>query len=97
MESLTALGNFAPVAVLRKIATLEKQIVALRENVQRTISHAEAKQLIHATLEMWRKQGRTTADVISLHAATHLPLLQINELMEELEKEGKVHGENFPS
>lgn len=95
MESLTAFGNFSPVTVLRKIATLEKQIVVLRENVQRTISHAEAKQLIRTTLAQWKKQGRKTADVISLHAATHLPLLQINALMEELEKEGGVHGEDF--
>ncbi|MFQ5620858.1 MAG: hypothetical protein ACE5FT_03370 [Candidatus Nanoarchaeia archaeon] len=61
-------------------------------------SFDEARQLIEGVIAERKKKGVRNVDVIDLFEATHLPYKLINEVMEQLENEGKVlPGKEFRS
>ena len=50
----------------------------------------KAKERVVKTLETYKAEGRQEIDIIDIHTRTHLPFAQINNIMTDLEEEGRV-------
>lgn len=83
-------------AILLRLESLERQVEILRENKEVCVSDGEAKEIISKTIDSFKEAGFKNIDVIDLYNKTKLPISQINQVMVQLEKEGKVteYGES---
>lgn len=75
---------------IKELEDLKKEIEALKAHREMSVSKSEAKRIITKVIEQFKSNGLKEIDIIDLHNKTLLPFSQINEVMDELEKEGKV-------
>lgn len=80
----------------KKIENLERQVQILKGKNELYVDSFKAKGILVKTIEKFKLGGIKEIDIIDLYNETHLPISQINEVMDELEKEGKVteYGKN---
>lgn len=77
-------------ALQAKLDRLEKQVEILQQQQELCVQRIDAKKIVTETLSAFKSSGITEIDVIDLHNKTHLPISQINDIMNELESEGAV-------
>jgi len=86
----TVMKNVLTKLVIKEIEDLKKEVEALKAHREMIVSKSEAKIIITKVIEQFKSNGLKEIDIIDLHNKTLLPFSQINNVMDELEKEGKV-------
>ena len=82
--------------VLSRLKFLEEQVEILKESKEVCVPDSEAKKIVLKAIDGFKSAGVGDVDIIDLHEKTRLPVFQINEIMDDLEKDGKVseYGED---
>lgn len=76
--------------VMNRLESLERQLDILKSDRELRVSDGQAKEILTKTLEDFKAVGIKTIDIIDLSNKTKLPISQINEVMIQLEEDGKV-------
>lgn len=76
--------------VMNRLESLERQLDILKVDRELRVSNVQAKEILTKTLEDFKAVGIKTIDIIDLSNKTKLPISQINEVMIQLEENGKV-------
>lgn len=76
--------------VMNRLESLERQLDILKADRELFVSNSQAKEILTKTLEDFKAAGIKSIDIIDLSNKTKLPPSQINEVMIQLEEDGKV-------
>ena len=76
--------------VLERLHTIERELSELKRSVR--ITHGQAKRMITQLIATYKAEGKEEIGVLDIRTETHLPVVQISDILAELEREGVVHA-----
>ncbi|MAF34517.1 hypothetical protein CMO91_01600 [Candidatus Woesearchaeota archaeon] len=76
-------------SIVTRVERLEEEVATIQRKQNNT--NKSARKQVTQCIQSLKREGKKKFDVIDLHLKTKLPFPDINEALEHLHKEGKVH------